>query len=85
MSALGEYVELRAIWEEREGLRHAVSVVGYLTSETSLTADEIPTTDCGVRLPQSAALVEDPLTCEACLWGWLDPALKASTREPITA
>lgn len=76
-----DHVEgVRLVWEEREGLRHAVSVSGEFTGPNTITSDTIPTTDCGIQLPQSGAIVDEPVNCEACLWGWLGPVVSEEVR-----
>lgn len=71
---------IRLVWEEREGLRHAVTVSGEFTGPNTLTSDTIPMTDCGVQLPNSAPISDGAITCEACLWGWLDPVVREEVR-----
>lgn len=90
MSAGGNEVDgVRLVWQEREGLRHAVSVSGEFTGPNTITSDTIPTTDCGIQLPQSGEIVEEPVNCEACLWGWLGPVVRdevrVDERETVTA
>lgn len=86
----GDHVEaIRLVWEEREGLRHALTVSGTFTGPNTITSDTIPTTDCGIQLPPSGEIVDEPVNCEACLWGWLDPVVteevRVDEREPVLA
>ena len=80
--------ELRVVWEEREGLRHAVSLHGHLVAGTMRT-DTPAVTDCGVALPYLAYMAHEPVNCQACLFGGLDGLLRefseADVREGVPA
>ena len=80
--------ELRTVWEEREELRHAVTVRGEQNGSFFITS-EAATTDCGVLLPRHARASSDAVTCPTCLFGGLDGLLRefseSDVREGVAA
>lgn len=74
--APGQWAKARGAWEEREGVRHAVEASGTAANDgETLYVGTPPATDCGIELPATARLDDGSVTCDECLWGWLDPVL----------
>ena len=81
----GQWARTRGVWEERPDARHAVEASGTVAQDgETLYVGVPPATDCGVVVPDEARLDDGPVTCDECLWGWLDSVLHlAFEREAV--
>lgn len=72
---------------EPEGPVHSVTVVGIWALGRAgvwMKPEEKVSTDCGILLRTPIQFNdEDRVSCDDCLWGFLDPLVKAVVLEPI--